>query len=112
MKAIYVAHPLRGDVENNIRKVTEICRRIAATGRVVVFSPIHAFPGFMDINGDQTYAMKCCLRLLAAADELWIFGRWTTSEGCMSEFRGAAERRQTIRIFSGEEDDSWMEHLD
>ena len=84
MKTVYIAHPLRGDVETNVRKATDICKELAEKGDVVPFSPLHAFD-FMDPKGDQTLVMKYCFKLLSKVDELWVFGNWEESEGCRME---------------------------
>lgn len=91
MKTVYVAHPLRGNVTENVKKVTEICQNISEEGIVIPFSPIHAF-GFVDPAGDQTFVFKCCLRLLSLVDELWVFGDWCKSEGCQIEIDYAKQR--------------------
>jgi len=84
MKAVYVAHPLRDNVTENVKKVTKICQGITEKGGVIPLSPIHAF-GFMDPEGEQTFVFNCCLRLLSMVDELWVFGDWRLSEGCRIE---------------------------
>jgi len=91
VKSVYVAHPLRGNVAENVKKVTKICQSIAEKGQVIPFSPIHAF-GFMDPAGDQTFVFECCLRLLSLVDELWVFGAWRRSEGCRIEVDFARHR--------------------
>ena len=51
MKSIYVAHPLRGDVQRNKNAVTDICQNIKAIyPDMLILSPIHAF-SFEDVNG-------------------------------------------------------------
>jgi hypothetical protein len=94
MKKVYVAHPLRGDVEGNIKKVTEICQSLT---NVIPLSPLHAF-GFLDPTGDQFHAMQCCLSLLSTADELWVHGEWWKSEGCQAEMSFAGCRGIPIRF--------------
>lgn len=84
LKTVYIAHPLRGNVEQNKEKVTSICKEIAEQGEVVPLSPIHAF-GFMSADGDQTQALQYCINLLSKVDELWVFGKWQWSEGCQME---------------------------
>ena len=84
MKTVYIAHPLRGDVEGNVKKVTGICKELAEKGEVIPFSPLHAFD-FMDTKGEQTLVMKYCFKLLSKVDELWVFGNWEESEGCRME---------------------------
>lgn len=84
MKSVYIAHPLRGNVKENIKKVDDICQQLHNQGEVIPFSPIHAF-GFVDPNGDQTQVLEYCKVLLSKADELWVHGNWRNSEGCLIE---------------------------
>ena len=88
MKKVYIAHPLRGNVAVNIKAATEICREISEEGKVVPFSPLHAF-GFLSAEGNQTLAMKFCFALLISCDELWVHGDWKNSEGCKMEIEFA-----------------------
>lgn len=97
MKTVYVAHPLRGNVEENINKVTAICKSIALKGEVIPLSPIHAF-NFMSAEGDQTQVMQFCLNLLSKADELWVFGNWGESAGCYAEVAFAFRNNIPIQI--------------
>lgn len=83
-KIIYVAHPLRGNVEENVKKATLICKELAQYGAVIPFSPLHAF-NFMDVSGDQDLVMRYCLTLLSKVDELWVYGNWKESIGCRME---------------------------
>ena len=83
MKTIYVAHPFRGDEVRNAGEVAEICRRLHAEYPDTLFvSPIHAFSWFRD---DHEGALQHCLWMLAKCDELWLFGEWRHSEGCLME---------------------------
>lgn len=73
MKRVYIAHPLRGDVEANREKVTEICKKLEQKGKVMPFSPVHAF-AFVDAAGCQRKVMAWCMEELSRCDEIWIFG--------------------------------------
>ncbi len=100
VKKVYIAHPLRGDVQGNRIKASEICKQLSLSGEVIPFSPLHAF-GYLEPIGDQTSAMQHCFALLAAADELWVYGPWSTSEGCILEIEYAGRMGIPIR-FKGE----------
>lgn len=83
MKTVYVAHPFRGDEQANTLRVSKICRSLRAKYPDDLFiSPIHAFSWFRD---DHDGALEHCLRMLARCDELWLFGDWWNSEGCVTE---------------------------
>jgi len=99
MKKVYIAHPLRGDIEANMKKADDICKRLSGHGCIIPFSPLHAF-GFLSAQGDQSIAMKYCFALLASCNELWVHGNWRQSEGCLMEIEFAKQRGMTIRYIS------------
>jgi len=96
MKKVYIAYPLRGNVETNIKSATEICKKISEEGKVVPFSPLHAFE-FLSAEGDQTQAMKYCFALLRSCDELWVHGDWQNSEGCLMEIGFARDHGISVK---------------
>ncbi|HWR07775.1 DUF4406 domain-containing protein [Sporomusa sp.] len=100
MKPVYIAHPLRGNIDKNIKSITEICKQIHEQGEIVPLSPIHAF-GFVSPIGDQTLVMKYCLMLLSKAEELWVYGDWQQSEGCCIEVGYARSTGIPIRFMAG-----------
>ena len=69
---IYIAHPLRGDVEGNKKKVTEIMQGILEK-EILAISPVHAF-GYVDPEGPQRRVMTECIRLLERCTDLWVYG--------------------------------------
>ena len=94
---VYVSHPLRGNVEANRRRVDEICRRISEEHPdVTILSPIHNF-GYVSPAGPQEWVLSQCRGLLHAADELWLFGEWERSEGCLMELACALEMGIPVR---------------
>jgi hypothetical protein len=56
----------------------------------------------MSANGDQTQVLEYCLNLLSKANELWVFGNWEQSEGCLIEIDYAIENKIPIQ-FIGQE---------
>ncbi len=46
-KTIFVAHPISGDVEGNLRKVAEICKAIYQEGHIPIF-PSHTARQYLD----------------------------------------------------------------
>lgn len=94
---VYVSHPLRGNVEANRGRVDEICRRISEEHPdVTILSPIHNF-GYVSPLGPQEWVLSQCRGLLHAADELWLFGEWERSEGCLMELACALEMGIPVR---------------
>jgi hypothetical protein len=98
-KVVYIAHPLRPDPTRptqtpmmdchwNIESATEICAQLLQEcPDLLILSPIHAF-GFVDPLCDKEATeliLEQCRRLLALADELWVYGNYETSEGCQME---------------------------
>ncbi len=47
MKTVFVAHPISGDVEGNLKKVAEICRAIYEEGHIPIF-PSHTARQYLD----------------------------------------------------------------
>ena len=90
-KTVYVAHPLRGDVEGNMRRATDICRALSHREDLVIMSPLHAF-SFCSPTGEQYTPFRLCQEWLGRCDMLWLFGDWRRSEGCKMEWMAARER--------------------
>ncbi|CVK18477.1 DUF4406 domain-containing protein [Sporomusa sphaeroides] len=97
MKTVYIAHPLRGDIDNNLTRVNKICQQLLAAGEIVPLSPLHAFD-FVDPRGPQELVLKYCLVLLARSDELHVYGDWRQSEGCQMEIQFARENNIPVRF--------------
>ena len=82
MKAVYVSHPLRGDVQRNFNAVSDICANLKVIYQdLLILSPIHAF-SFESVDGPQGWVLGQCLKLIQKADEIWLFGDWQNSVGC------------------------------
>ena len=101
MKTVYIAHPLRGDIENNIQRVNNICQQYHAEGKIIPISPLHAF-GFVDPNGPQELVFEYCRVLLSKCDELWLHGDWIKSEGCRMEVGFANRLGIPVRSMEGQ----------
>lgn len=87
MKRVYIAHPLttHGTVEDNQKRIDAICKKLLIDHpEIVPFSPIHAF-SFFDPAGDQNVVINLCKELLASCDELWAYGDYQKSKGCLAE---------------------------
>ncbi len=93
MKNVYIAHPLRGakpytkeQCQKNAAQVTQICLAISRDFKMIApISPVHAFSFFDALECDQTQVIDYCHSLLEACDEIWVFGDWAASSGCLSE---------------------------
>lgn len=104
MKSVYVAHPLRGDVRRNKYAVTDICANLKVIyPDLLILSPIHAF-SFESTEGPQDWVLGQCLRLIEKADEVWLFGDWRNSSGCVMESVYALRiGKRVIDMTDGEE---------
>lgn len=79
MKVVYIAHPISGDVENNIKKVIAICREVNLTELdVIPFVPYLSDLYALDdsIQSERERGMKNGLSLLKKGfiDEIWLYG--------------------------------------
>lgn len=87
MKLVYIAHPLttHGSIEENFKRIDVICKKlITDEPDIVPISPLHAFK-FYDEKGCQEKVLSYCTSLLSKCDEIWLFGDWEKSKGCMRE---------------------------
>lgn len=79
MKVVYIAHPIGGDVENNIKKVIAICRTVnLETSDVVPFVPYLSDLYALDDNtpSERERGLKNGLSLLKKGfiNEIWLYG--------------------------------------
>lgn len=101
VKTVYVAHPFRGGEEENVKLISGILRMLDQNFPDWFFlSPIHSFAW---LQNDHERALQLCRRLLAKADELWVFGDWKCSEGCTLEIEEAGRIGIPVKtaIFNG-----------
>jgi len=85
-KKVYICSPLRGDMEENIRKARVYCRQAVVMG-VLPIAPHIYFTQFMDDTDPRE--RKICLEMgceeLATCAETWVFGLENLSEGMAAE---------------------------
>ena len=86
-KKVYVAHPFTtfGDATSNLQVQGLICKKLFSIGHIPV-SPILTF-GTVIPHDEDNYelAMAACFWLLGTCDEVWFFGEWRKSKGCLLE---------------------------
>lgn len=81
---VYVSHPYGGDKENR-DKVENLIQQLQQMFPTYLFiSPISAFSFLYDVTEYQE-GLNMCLWLLDKCDEMWVFGEYEDSVGCMSE---------------------------
>lgn len=106
MKLIYIAHPIKGDVEGNCEKVVEICKDIRKEHPdIIPVAPYLATLQYLDdskekdrVDGmylNDLMLEKCC-------DQLWVFGTHI-SEGVQAEINLAEEAGIPVYYFNGTE---------
>ena len=103
MIKVYVAHPYRGNVENNVREVSQICRCVKKTPKILPISPIHTFSFYTekdDANPEiHALILKYGIELLHSCDQLWLTGNWSASAGCIAEAFAAFEKGMPVFEF-------------
>jgi dephospho-CoA kinase len=83
-KTIYISHPYGGKEENK-KKIEELVlclMELFPSYRFV--SAVHAF-GYQYNSISYERGLEECLWLLDKSDEMWIFGDYETSKGCLAE---------------------------
>jgi len=75
MKLVYVVSPVRGDVEENLKKANRYCEYVAGCGHIPL-APHLAWQGFLqeDIPGNREKALEMGLKLIEYCSEVWVCG--------------------------------------
>lgn len=103
---VYVCHPLRGPepysrerTKANQAAATEICRRIFEAKVAIPFSPLHAF-SFLDPLSATPHnnVMAMCFQLLEMCEEVWVYGEWASSKGCLEEIKLATKLHLPVKF--------------
>lgn len=102
----YIAHPLRGEkpytdqqVTDNFAKINNICRKLVfEKDYIIPISPIHTFNFITPFELDEEVIMDFCYSLMNACDEVWVFGDWKNSVGCLMEIKKAISLGKVVRI--------------
>lgn len=91
MKMVYIASPLRGDYNQNIKNAVEYCRLATESG-VLALAPHIIFSQWCNdsIPEQREQGLKLGLSLLEKAEELWVMGS-RISEGMKGEIDFARE---------------------
>ena len=90
MKVVFIAHPLKGNIDNNIAKAKALCLLITNQyPDIVPMCPILLYPSYMDDNNPQHRQMglQYCHELLSRCDEVWLAPHWEHSQGSIAEYR-------------------------
>lgn len=85
MKLVYICSPLRGEIEENIKKAHKYCE-YAAGCDVIPLAPHTIFTAYLDdtIKEQREQGLKMGLELLKQCDEIWVCGD-EVSQGMQGE---------------------------
>jgi hypothetical protein len=86
---VYVCHPFSGDPEGNARAVRVICRKLVESGHLPIAPHIY-LPAFVDERTERELSLALCLELVAACDELHVFGESVTAGMLREIYRAQA----------------------
>ena len=75
MRIVYICHAFQGDPVGNIEQVRRIAEGLKHD--YVVIAPHLMLPHFIDEATERPLALAHCVRLVAAADELRVYGEPT-----------------------------------
>lgn len=96
---VYVASPLRGDIEGNLEKAKDYCRFISFLGYIPI-CPHLFFTTFLNDEIEEERNRGICfgLNLLKKCEEIWVFGE-QISEGMKEEIKLAEILDLPIQYF-------------
>jgi hypothetical protein len=85
LKLVYICSPLRGEIEENIKKAHKYCE-YAAGCDVIPLAPHTIFTAYLDdtIKEQREQGLKMGLELLKRCDEIWVCGD-EVSQGMQGE---------------------------
>lgn len=101
-KLIYIAHPIGGDVENNIKKVKQILKNLIDTMDANKYTFVAPYLSYLEILDDskpedRKKGMMMSNHVLEKCDEMWIFGD-VISKGIQEEIEHANEHNVKIQF--------------
>lgn len=103
IKLIYIASPLKGDVDENLFKAAYYCKW-AVRQSVVPLAPHLIFTQFLsdDMPDERRLGMQMGLALMSTCQEVWFLGDVMT-DGMMEELNHALTLKKKIRFISESE---------
>lgn len=102
---IYVASPLAGDIEGNLKRANEHCRFVVAN-EAIPFAPHVFFSGFLkdEIPEERSIGMFLGREMLKKCAALWAFcDDGEPSQGMQTEIALAQELGIPVRYFRKEQ---------
>jgi hypothetical protein len=71
-RLVYICHAFRADPAGNAERVRRICEQLKH--HCVPLAPHLLLPGFIDEATERDLALQHCMRLVAACDEVRVYG--------------------------------------
>jgi hypothetical protein len=95
LKLVYVVSPVRGDVEENLKKANRYCEYVAGCGHIPI-APHLAWQGFLPENPEnREKAIAMGLKLLEYCSEIWVCGD-EISQGMQGEIEAAEKLNKPV----------------
>jgi hypothetical protein len=96
LKLIYVASPVRGDVDENLKKANRYCAYVTDCGHIPL-APHLAWQGFLpeDTPGNREKAIEMGLKLIEYCSEVWVCGD-EISQGMLGEIAMAEKLNKPV----------------
>ena len=95
MKLVYVASPVRGDVEENLKRASRYCEYVAGCGHIPI-APHVAWQGFLPESPDnREKALALGMKLMEYCSEVWCMGD-EISPGMQGEIEAAEMLRKPV----------------
>jgi hypothetical protein len=96
-RLVYICHPFAADPVGNAERVRRICEELKA--ECVPLAPHVMLPAYIDEATERDLALQHCMRLVAACDEVRVYGEPT--EGMQLEI--AEARRLGVPVVVGDD---------
>ena len=83
-KAVYISHPFQ-NLPKNVKRIEKVIELLEKEFPEYLFvSAVHAFGhGYSRLSYEK--GLNQCLWLLDKCDEMWVFGKYINSKGCLAE---------------------------
>ena len=93
---VYIAGPLNGDVEANVKKAEELSDELAKL-QIGFFCPHYRGKEHFDLNIPEEYWLEYGLEVLRRSDAVILTEGWQNSSGTLKEIKEA--RKNNIPVF-------------
>lgn len=107
-KIVYIAGPLNGDVEENVKKAVEVSDMLARL-RVGYFCPHFYGVEHFALGIPEEYWIEYGLEMLRRSDAVLLLPGWEDSKGTLAEVEEAV--RKGIPVFGTEDIVRLMDYL-